>query len=142
MLTTSSWWSTLIPFSRSVLTISKWPSAAALWSAVCPVCNKQVKEKLNFTSFFSGQNKCLKQVILRHANLSKNMTIPTQYLLEFFLFLGGFSICYFFDLSLSQHYKQLLKIVSVVFLQALRVFFCKILQKFGTILTTNYIGMY
>ena len=62
---------------------------------------------------------------------------------RFFSFsLWGFSICYFFDLSLSQHYKQLLKIISVVFLQALRVFFRKILQKFGTILTTNYIGMY
>ena len=63
-LTTSSWWSTLIPFSRSVLTISKWPSAAALWSAVCPVCKKKSRE---IKKKFRNSKTCNKT----HAKLSR-----------------------------------------------------------------------
>ena len=43
-LTTSSWWSTLIPLSKRVLMTSTWPSAAALCKAVCPVWKNKDEE--------------------------------------------------------------------------------------------------
>ena len=118
MLTTSSWWSTLIPFSRSVLTISKWPSAAARWRAVCPVCNKQSKREIKFheneaeKKHTQQKKNQLKQVILRHANLSKKRSaavISTQYLSVFFLFLFSCFLCLFFCPLSQQHFSRLLE---------------------------------
>ena len=48
-LTTSSWWSTGEPLPIKCLTTSRWPSAAALWSAVCPVW----KNKRNVVSLYA-----------------------------------------------------------------------------------------
>ena len=140
-LTTSSWWSTLIPFSRSVLTISKWPSAAALWRAVCPVCNKQVKEKLNFTGP-SGQKRKKTQTGHFEARKPVQKHDDSYTIFARFFFFKGFLYLLFlwpFFVSALQTTPQNYK---CSFLQALRVFFCKILQKFGIVWTTNYIGMY
>ena len=120
-LTTSSWWSTLIPFSRSVLTISKWPSAAALWRAVCPVCNKQSKREIKFhedDGMTSPARRVKKtpskqQVILSHANLEPvqkswwflyNSFLPEKCFLSF--------LCFF--CSLSQHSKTSVTHISKI----------------------------
>ena len=119
MLTTSSWWSTLIPFSRSVLTISKWPSAAARWRAVCPVCNKQSKREIKFHENEAEKKHTQQKKISSNRSFWGTQTCPKnaqqRWFLHnicciFFLFqFSCFSVCVF-ALCLSS--------ISVVFLKS------------------------
>ena len=116
MLTTSSWWSTLIPFSRSVLTISKWPSAAARWRAVCPVCNKQSKREIKFHE--TRRKKNIHNTTKKNSNRSfwGTQTCPKNAQQRWFLhnicshfFFFSFMFLYLFFCPLSQqHYSRLL----------------------------------